>query len=337
MLQLSVAFRQRASGNVRRKGLGMKRMHVRRGGFTLIELLVVIVIIAVLASMLLPALRRAKFFATKTVCLGAKRQLGITAHLFGSDYNGRVPRGVNGYTSGNRDLADYASLARGNDSLFHSASWGGRLGPLGVMCEFGYVEDAKMLYCAGWEPGPDMSTQRNYRAQYFMHLPRGYEYDETRAANRWNDLIDGDDSLPNIGAGGAAGPKFGVSHFLAGGDFVSAADSAETGYDRDSAAKLRFDTIASKHHDSTKYTPLLFVCTQDDPGSGTKVICHAQNGIPMGMNGVFYDGSARWISAEELYSYNSNPWVIYNNRFSTATGYTNMFSIARQHLTLSRE
>lgn len=61
------------------------------GGFTLIELLVVIGIIAILASMLLPSLARAKDAAKRIACVNHLRQLDLAVRMYVDDHNGYLP------------------------------------------------------------------------------------------------------------------------------------------------------------------------------------------------------------------------------------------------------
>ena len=59
-----------------------------RNHFTLIELLVVMAIIAILASLLLPALGSVKEKSKSAVCAGNMKQLGSAFMLYTDDYNG---------------------------------------------------------------------------------------------------------------------------------------------------------------------------------------------------------------------------------------------------------
>jgi len=59
--------------------------------FTLIELLVVIAIISIFAAMLLPVLAGAKEKAKPIACLNNIRQAVLSIHMYGNDFNQRVP------------------------------------------------------------------------------------------------------------------------------------------------------------------------------------------------------------------------------------------------------
>jgi prepilin-type N-terminal cleavage/methylation domain-containing protein/prepilin-type processing-associated H-X9-DG protein len=70
------------------------RGHVVRRAFTLIELLVVIAIIALLVSILLPALKAARDQGRETVCRSNIRQLAIGMNSYTMDWNGHLPGNV---------------------------------------------------------------------------------------------------------------------------------------------------------------------------------------------------------------------------------------------------
>ncbi len=69
----------------------MSRPRYCQRAFTLIELLVVIAIIALLAAMMLPALRNAREKGRQIACVANLHHLGIAVQMYADDYGGRFP------------------------------------------------------------------------------------------------------------------------------------------------------------------------------------------------------------------------------------------------------
>jgi prepilin-type N-terminal cleavage/methylation domain-containing protein/prepilin-type processing-associated H-X9-DG protein len=67
------------------------RRRAGRGGFTLVELLVVIGIIALLISILMPALNKVKVQAQRTACMSNTRQLAMAWQMYSNDNKDFLP------------------------------------------------------------------------------------------------------------------------------------------------------------------------------------------------------------------------------------------------------
>lgn len=98
------------------------------GGFTLVELLVVIGIIALLISILLPSLNKARESAKRVACLSNQRQIAIAYMMYANAFQGNIAIYKTEPAYGYRDsLAQFVGI--------------------GILHESGYIKGAEALYC----------------------------------------------------------------------------------------------------------------------------------------------------------------------------------------------
>src|SRR5947207_987306 len=87
----------------------------RQRGFTLVELLIVIGLIALLISLLIPALSRAREQSNRAKCLGNLRTIGQAMFLYASTYKDRLPNCNPPGVAVNSTAADKALCAFANN------------------------------------------------------------------------------------------------------------------------------------------------------------------------------------------------------------------------------
>lgn len=146
---------RRASGGLRRRptppaGTASACGLRGRSAFSLVELLVVIALLALLLSILLPALSQTRHQARRAACAANLRQVGVAVHLYAQDFDDTIPFGP----SGRPVTGSNFYTVTGNVTSLLSLEDGAPVG-LGLLLK-DYVSHQQMVFFC---PGADQPSE----------------------------------------------------------------------------------------------------------------------------------------------------------------------------------
>ena len=139
----------------------MNKKNFRSPGFTLVELLVVISIIALLLSILMPSLNKAREQAIRIVCASNMKTTGTSMCVYLDDYKGALPP----------DYMPPRASGTGQDAEddFTKVFWQQKLVP--------YTQNGKVFTCSNYE---------KYFSKSFANLvPKSYLYGQKNKDMNW--------------------------------------------------------------------------------------------------------------------------------------------------------
>ncbi len=141
---------------MRNRSLRVGKFTPRTRAFTLVELLVVIGIIAVLISILLPALANSRKQAVNVKCMANLRTIGQAALIYVTEQKGYLPprmRGTLPLSNGNYDYYGPHLTYFPLDGRGYNGTTAETAGPA-YLLERKYITTPKVLFCPG-DPFPD--------------------------------------------------------------------------------------------------------------------------------------------------------------------------------------
>ncbi len=247
--------------------IGNRKLKIGNG-FTLIELLVVIAIIAILAAMLLPALRTAKEMGKRAVCIGNLKQIYMATSGYAGDYNERIPvYRWNGTTSAAGNSTYYDNYYR-YPCTTPSTTVQKQFYGIGMLVEGNYIQAGAAIICPGTQPNGYWNNPNRMR-DTFASIMNGTPY---------GSAIDGSYAY--------GGDFYYSSHSSNMAKDGRIGNSGELGGTGETVAPYKTNGVLI-----TSYYQCNFNAVATNAGKTTQA-----NHDAKGLNSAFYDGHVSWIT-----------------------------------------
>lgn len=282
-----------------------QRLHATTGdGFTLIELLVTISMITLLVALLLPALQKARDSSIKAQCLSNKRQLNIATIGFATDNRMLMPTGMTSASySSSKAQNRYINTGLEFSNGLHT-QYGGteQITPQGTLAVLGYVDSIDLYFCGGFDRSITVTPGTNPYRNWYPNL---------NLTGFWNPLRAGA-TLPSPGTDVVSGSVIlwyaditpGTGLIPGTGNFrydMQRLDYIESYWNTKSPFQVGGLALSR-----STYSPALWADSNvgNSPYTGVRRSHIGSTGLPSGLNCAFFDGSARWVSREEILTNN---------------------------------